>query len=93
VVLEGSEALKDTGFAHNHYARLKRQLIDDHILEPTPDGTKFRFTRSYPFHSPSAAGAVILDRNTNGRTRWHLVDSKLNYHEWQEGKTASDVAA
>jgi Domain of unknown function (DUF4357) len=87
VVLEGSEALKDAGYARNNYARLKQQLIDDHILEPTPDGTKYRFTRAYPFQSPSAAGSVILDRNTNGRTRWYLVGSKLNYHEWQEGKT------
>jgi hypothetical protein len=91
VVLEGSEALKDTGYAHNSYARLKQELIVDHILEPTPDGTKFRFARAYPFHSPSAAGAVILDRNTNGRTRWYLVGSNLNYHEWQDGKTAPAV--
>jgi len=55
VVLEGSEALKDAGFAHNRHASLKQQLIADHILEPTPDGTKYRFTRPYPFHSPSAA--------------------------------------
>ncbi len=93
VVLEGSEALKDAGYAHNSYAQLKQQLIDDHILEPTPDGTKYRFTRAYPFQSPSAAGSVILDRNTNGRTRWYLADSKLNYHEWQEGKTAAEVEA
>jgi Domain of unknown function (DUF4357) len=93
VVLEGSEALKDAGYARNNYARLKKELIVDHILEPTPDGTKYRFTRAYPFHSPSAAGSVILDRNTNGRARWHLVGSKLNYHEWQEGKTASEAEA
>ncbi|MGA3402219.1 MAG: GIY-YIG nuclease family protein [Acetobacteraceae bacterium] len=93
VVLEGSEALKDAGYAHNSYAELKRQLVDDHILETAPDGTKYRFTRPYPFKSPSAAGSVVLDRNTNGRTRWYLAGSKLNYHEWQEGKTAADVEA
>jgi hypothetical protein len=85
VVLEGSEAFKDAGYAHNSYAQLKQQLISDHILELTPDGTKYRFTRAYPFQSPSAAGSVILDRNTNGRTRWYLAGTKLNYHEWQEG--------
>jgi Domain of unknown function (DUF4357) len=82
VVLEGSEALKDTTYSHNSYARLKQELVVHHILEPTPDGTKYRFTRACPFQSPSAAGSIILDRNTNGRTRWYLVDSKLNYHEW-----------
>jgi hypothetical protein len=92
VVLEGSEALKDAGYAHNSYAELKRKLIEDHILESAPDGTKYRFTSAHPFQSPSAAGSVILDRNTNGRTRWFLVGSKLNYHEWQEGKTSADAA-
>jgi Domain of unknown function (DUF4357) len=100
VVLEGSEALKDAGYAHNSYAQLKQQLIDDHILEPMLEGLgiigferKYRFTRAHPFQSPSAAGSVILDRNTNGRTRWYLVGSKLNYHEWQEGKTAAEGEA
>lgn len=89
VVLEGSEALKDTGYAHNSYATLKQELIADHILEPSSDGKKYHFTHAYAFQSPSAAGSVILDRNTNGRTRWFLVGSKLNYHEWQEGKAAA----
>src|SRR5271157_2817291 len=66
VVLEGSEALKDTDYVHNSYAKLKQELIADHILEPTADGGKFLFTRAYAFHSPSAAGSVVLDRNTNG---------------------------
>jgi hypothetical protein len=88
VVLEGSEALKDTDYARNSYAKLKQELIADHILEPTADAGRFRFTRAYAFHSPSAAGSVVLDRNTNGRTRWYLVGSDLNYHEWQEGKSS-----
>jgi hypothetical protein len=89
VVQEGSEALKDTDYATNSYARLKQELIADHILEPTSDGLRYRFIRPYAFRSPSAAGAVVLDRNTNGRTRWYLVGSKLNYHEWQQGKSSS----
>jgi hypothetical protein len=98
VVLEGSEALKDAGYARNNYAQLKQQLIDDHILEPMLEGLgivvrKYRFTRAHPFQSPSAAGSVILDRNTNGRTLWYLVGSKLNYHEWQEGKAAAEGEA
>jgi hypothetical protein len=75
VVLEGSEALKDAGYAHNSYAQLKQQLIVDHILEPTSDGTKYRFTRAYEFQSPSAAGSVILDRNNHA----HPVDTQ-NYY-------------
>ena len=34
--------------------------------------------------SPSAAAAVVLDRNANGRLEWKLVGSKLTYHQWQE---------
>ena len=86
VVLEKAEALKDTDYAHNSYAHLKQELIENGVLKPTPDGTRYVFVKPYPFRSPSAAGSVILDRNTNGRTRWYIVGSKLNYHEWQKGQ-------
>jgi hypothetical protein len=93
VVLEGAEALKDMDFAHNNYANLKRELIQDGILKPTPDGKRYIFTKSYSFRSPSAAGAVILDRNTNGRTRWYVIGSRLNYHEWQSSRPLSSGTA
>ena len=86
VVLAGSHALKDTNYAHNAYASLKEELISKGILVSTDDGGMFQFTESYSFKSPSAAGSVILDRNTNGRTRWFVVGAKLNYHQWQEEK-------
>ena len=86
VVLPESQALKDPGYATNSYASLKADLIGRGVLVPGSDGKTYRFTRSYPFKSPSAAGSVILDRNTNGRTRWHLSGSNLTYHEWQEKK-------
>lgn len=86
VVLAGSQALKDTSYAHNSYARLKEDLIKQGILIPTADGKIYEFAKPYPFRSLSAAGSTILDRNTNGRKRWHVVNSKLSYHEWQEQK-------
>ncbi len=86
VVLTGSQALKDPGYARNSYASLKADLIRQGVLAPDSDGKTYKFTRSHSFKSPSAAGAVVLDRNTNGRTRWHLSGSNLNYHEWQEKK-------
>jgi hypothetical protein len=86
VVLTGSQALKDPGYATNSYASLKADLIRQGVLVPESDGKTYKFPRSYPFKSPSAAGSVVLDRNTNGRTRWHLSGSNLNYHEWQEKK-------
>jgi Domain of unknown function (DUF4357) len=89
VVIAGSQALKDPGYATNTYASLKAELIRQGILFPDNDGKTYIFKSSYAFKSPSAAGAVILDRNTNGRTGWYLVDSNLNYHEWQEEKAKS----
>ena len=87
VVLAGSQALKDTGYSMHSYANLKAELIAKAIL--TANGTAYGFTQSYPFKSPSAAAAVVLDRNSNGRQEWKAVGSKLTYHEWQEVKARS----
>jgi Domain of unknown function (DUF4357) len=86
VVLAGSQALKDAGYARNSYAGLKEDLIHQGVLVPATDGKTYKFTRPYAFRSPSAAGSVVLDRNTNGRTRWYVSNTRLNYHEWQEQK-------
>lgn len=84
VVLEGAEALLETGHVqHSSYGGLKLKLIEDGVLSPTLDG-KLRFARAYAFSSPSAAAAVILDRNSNGRTEWKVKDSKQTYHDWQQ---------
>jgi hypothetical protein len=88
IVLAGSQALKDTEYAHNSHARLKDELITDGTLAETSDGSRYEFTRAFAFESPSAAGSVILDRNTNGRTRWYVEGSNQTYHEWQESKAA-----
>ncbi len=84
IILEGSEALKDTDYVTNQYAGLKQELIDKGVLQAREDGTRYVFTKPYTFRSPSAAVAVVLDRNANGRTRWLVVGSKMTYHEWQE---------
>jgi hypothetical protein len=89
VVLKGSQALKDTDYANNSYARLKQELIDTGVLQPTPNDDLYEFTTPYSFRSPSAAGSVILDRNTNGRTRWHVIGQSTTYHEWQEAKATA----
>ena len=94
IVLEGSEALTDTDYAKNSYERLKDQLIQTGVLVPDQATTgKLRFAKPWPFSSPSAAGAVVLDRNTNGRTRWFVKDTKQNYHDWQQAQTAKQEAA
>jgi hypothetical protein len=90
VVLEGSEALKDAGYqGNNSYGDFKQELIGQGVLKITNDTDSYIFTRPYAFRSPSAAAAVVLDRNSNGRREWKVVGSKLTYHEWQDSKAKS----
>lgn len=89
IVLEGSEALTGTGYVQQGYGRMKDKLISDGIL--IPDGTgKLRFIKPWSFSSPSAAAAVVLDRNSNGRIEWKVKNSDQTYHAWQEA-AAADV--
>lgn len=91
VVLEGSEALTGTGYVQQSYGGLKLKLIEDGVLTSTLDG-KLRFARAYAFSSPSAAAAVILDRNSNGRTEWKVKGGKQTYHDWQQAHVESEGA-
>lgn len=90
VVLAGSEALKNAAYVGNlGYGELKQELITQGVLTP-PDGREiYLFTRPYAFRSPSAAAAVVLDRNANGRREWKVIGSSLSYHEWQEEQAAA----
>lgn len=85
VVFEGSEALKDTGYVHQSYGELKLALIDQGILVEGAEG-RFVFASPCSFSSPSAAAAVVLDRNSNGRAEWKVRGSKQTYHDWQQGR-------
>ena len=40
------------------------------------------FTSDVIFNSPSAASAVILDRNDNGRSSWKEMESGKSLNEW-----------
>ena len=87
IVLKGSQALKDAGYqGGNSYGELKQELIAQGVLSTSEDGKVYEFVRPYTFKSPSAAAAVVLDRNSNGRLEWKVVGSRLNYHQWQEEK-------
>jgi len=81
VVLAGSEALKNTGYVQLSYGELKADLIKQGILADRDD--RYVFTSSFPFRSPSAAAAVVLDRNSNGRIEWKVTGRKMSYHDWQ----------
>lgn len=82
VVLEGSEALTDTGFVQQTYGALEDQLVKDGVLAPGSNG-RLRFLKPHAFSSPSAAAAVVLDRNSNGRNEWRVKGEKQTYAEHQ----------
>ena len=82
IVLEGSEALSETGFVQQTYGALKARLIEEGVLAPS-DGERLRFLQPYAFTSPSAAAAIVLDRNSNGRTEWRVKGAKLTYADQQ----------
>ncbi len=87
IVLTGSEARKDTNNAGRGYQDLKSDLVQQAVLVATADPGKYAFTRDYAFTSPSAAAAVVLDRNANGRSEWKTSHGGLTYHQWQERKS------
>lgn len=91
IVLEGSQALINTGHVQQSYGGLKRKLVDQGILAPSTNGMLV-FAKPHAFSSPSAAAAVVLDRNSNGRAEWKVRGSKQTYHDWQQAKTLGGVA-
>jgi hypothetical protein len=94
IVLEGSEALGGTGHVqHQSYEELKSTLMSTGVLEWRESEGKFVFTQSYPFKSPSAAGAVVLDRTSNGRIEWKVKGASQTYHDWQQAQAAKQEAA
>lgn len=91
IVLKGSEARKDTSNAGRGYQDLKSELVAQGVLVAVTGGDKYVFSRDFAFSSPSAAAAVVLDRNANGRSEWKTVAEGLTYHQWQERRAAQSA--
>lgn len=89
IVLEGSEALRGTGHVQLSYGELKDELVSQEVLREGRSSDRYDFAKPYSFKSPSAAAAVVLDRNANGRKEWKVVGSRQTYHDWQAAKVAS----
>lgn len=85
VVLEGSQALKDTGYVQQSYTALKENLVKQGVLE-VQSSTLYVFVKPYSFRSPSAAAAVVLDRNSNGLTEWKVKGEKRTYHDVKQAR-------
>jgi hypothetical protein len=85
IVLKGSRALKEE-FTANSYKSLRDQLIADGRLQPSSSAHLLEFVDNVSFASPSAAAAVIFNRNTNGRSTWKLKDSDMTLKDWQDSQ-------
>ena len=67
---------------HSGYQDLHATLLHTNVLKQ--EGSNAVFTRNYAFTSPSAAGAIVTGRKTNGATEWRLQGSEKNYKDWEE---------
>lgn len=86
-VIEGSTArLKWVGAAGHSYRDLREKLERDGTLALAPNGLTMRFTHNQVFASPSAAGAMITGRSSNGRKEWLTSEGQLTYGDWQQQK-------
>ena len=92
-VLAGSRASAKSDFSENGYAPLREQLIKDGLLTLSSDPNFLEFKEDVTFASPSAAAAVIRNRNTNGRTSWKVAATGQTLKEWQDAQLSSVTEA
>jgi hypothetical protein len=82
-VLKGSRGSTEV-FSTNIYGALREQLLKEGRLVTVDDPRFVEFAEDVTFPSPSAAAAVIKNRNTNGRTSWKLANSGQSLKDWQD---------
>lgn len=82
-VLEGSLARREWFGVGTNYKFLRTRLENEGSIHVPENGLAV-FTRDVVFASPSAAAAVIVCRNANGRRAWKVKDSGLRYRDWQD---------
>lgn len=89
VVRAGSKARKEWSGTPTHpYAALFEELVRSGVLR---EEGNFRVLESdYAFRSPSAAGAVLNGRATNGQEAWKVKGLNLSYRQWEQENLGSD---
>ncbi|MGJ8625363.1 MAG: GIY-YIG nuclease family protein [Sulfitobacter sp.] len=74
---------------NTHYFKLHAELLANGTLA-IKDGFAV-FQEDYAFSSPSAAGAVINGRSTNGRIAWRHLTTGKTYAEWETQRVAAEA--
>lgn len=87
VVLQGSIGSTKQN-AHNTYAALRESLISEGKLEVLPEG-RTRFVDDVAFQSPSAAAAVLNNRNSAGPVEWSVESTGQTLKAWRERQLES----
>ena len=82
LVLAGSKARGENDSKTNVYSQLRERLIREGKIVKTEDPRVLHFASDVLFNSPSAASAVILDRNDNGRTSWKEKTTLKSLNDW-----------
>lgn len=82
IVLEGSLGTTQENKV-NQYAPLRQQLINEGKITLLPTGG-IRFAEDVPFKSPSAAAAVLNNRNSAGPREWRVDGTEQTLGEWRD---------
>ena len=83
VVLKGSTARRQGVESWTSYRSLRADLVESGRLVDAPDPQWLVFDDNVAFDSPSAAAAVVLGRDANGRIEWKTADTGQTYADWQ----------
>ncbi|MBE7458186.1 MAG: DUF4357 domain-containing protein [Planctomycetia bacterium] len=83
VVLKGSMARKQGVESWTSYRNLRSELVENGRLVEGADPQMLVFADNVSFDSPSAAAAVVLAANSNGRILWKTADTGMTYSDWQ----------
>jgi len=92
VVLEGStarSAWSGRGSEQTSYAKLHGDLITNGVL--VREGDVCLFTQNFAFASPSAAGAVVNGRPTNGTIEWKVEGIGKTYKDWEAERLEAET--
>lgn len=68
-----TKVARDSFETHDSYYALWKQIIESNAVEASEFEGLLRTTRDLEFRSPSAAGAVVRARSTNGRSEWKRI--------------------
>lgn len=88
VVLGGSTARLVGTPSWTAYRQLRDKLREDGKLVDTDQPNILRFPEDVAFDSPSAAAAIVVAGNQNGRIVWRVCGTGETYKDWQEAQIA-----